>query len=51
MDDLDVIRLAVVDIIPRERIARGQTEVKGKFGKRAKRAPQAIHLTLLQVFP
>jgi hypothetical protein len=32
MDDLDVIRLAVVDIIPRERIARARTEVKGKFG-------------------
>jgi len=33
MDDLDVIRLAVVDIIPRERIARGRTEVKEKFSK------------------
>jgi hypothetical protein len=32
MDDLDVIRLAVVDIIPRERIARAALDVKGKFG-------------------
>ena len=31
MDDLDVIRLAVVDIIPRERIARAGMDVKGKF--------------------
>jgi hypothetical protein len=33
MDDLDVIRLVVVDIIPRKRIARGRTEVKEKFSK------------------
>ena len=31
MDDLDVIRLAVVDIIPRERIARARRDVKQKF--------------------
>jgi hypothetical protein len=31
MDDLDVIRLAVVDIIPRERIARARMDVKEKF--------------------
>ena len=33
MDDLDVIRLAVVDNITRERIARDGTEVKGNFGE------------------
>jgi hypothetical protein len=33
MDDLDVIRLAVVDNITRKRIARAGIEVKGKFGK------------------
>jgi hypothetical protein len=33
MDDLDVIRLAVVDIIPRERIARARVDVKGKFAR------------------
>jgi hypothetical protein len=32
MDDLDVIRLAVVDIIPRKRIPRALVDVKGKFG-------------------
>jgi hypothetical protein len=33
MDDLDVIRLAVINIIQRERIARARMDVKGKFGK------------------
>jgi len=33
MDDLEVIRLAVADIIAKERIARKGMEVKGKFGK------------------
>ncbi len=33
MDDLDVIRLAVVDNITRERIARAGSKVKGKFVK------------------
>jgi len=33
MDDLDVIRLAVVDNIARKRIARDGTEVKGNFGE------------------
>ncbi len=33
MDDLDVIRLAVVDNITKERIARAGMKVKGKFGK------------------
>jgi hypothetical protein len=47
MDDLAVIRLAVADIIPRERIARAGMDVKGKFrGER-----RAGYLTLLQVFP
>jgi hypothetical protein len=32
MDDLDVIRLAVADIIPGERIPRAAVDVKGKFG-------------------
>jgi hypothetical protein len=31
MDDLDPVPLAVVDIIPRERIARKGMDVKGKF--------------------
>jgi hypothetical protein len=33
MDDLDVIRLAVVDNITWERIARAGMEVKGNFGE------------------
>ena len=33
MDDLEVIRLAVVDIISRKRIARRRMNVKGKFGE------------------
>src|SRR6266702_8994369 len=33
MDDLEVIRLVVADIIAKERIARKGMEVKGKFGK------------------
>ena len=33
MDDLEVIRLAVVDNITRETIARAGMKVKGKFGK------------------
>jgi hypothetical protein len=33
MDDLDVIRLAVVDNITRKSIARAGMEVKGKFVK------------------
>ena len=33
MDDLDVIRLAVADIIPRKRIPRAAVDVKGKFGE------------------
>ena len=33
MDDLDVIRLAVVDNITRERIARAGMKVKGKVWK------------------
>ena len=33
MDDLDVIRLAVVDNITKGRIARAGMKVKGKFGK------------------
>jgi hypothetical protein len=33
MDDMEVIRLAVVDIIPGKRIARLGMEVKGKFGE------------------
>ena len=33
MDDLEVIRLAVVDNITRERIARDGMEVKGNFGE------------------
>ena len=32
MDDLDVIRLAVIDNITRERIARARMEVKENFG-------------------
>jgi hypothetical protein len=32
MDDLDVIRLAVVDIIPEKRIPRAAVDVKGEFG-------------------
>jgi hypothetical protein len=31
MDDLDVIRLAVVDVIARKRIARTRMEVKGNL--------------------
>ena len=50
MDDLDVIRLAVVDIIPKERIARARMEVKEKFGKWAETVEEG-GLTLLQVFP
>jgi hypothetical protein len=37
MDDLDAIRLAVADIIPRERIARTGMKVKGKFGERGRK--------------
>ncbi len=33
MDDLDVIRLAVVDNITKGRIARAGVKVKGKFVK------------------
>jgi hypothetical protein len=33
MDDLEVIRLAVVDNIARERITRDGMEVKGNFGE------------------
>ena len=32
MDDLDVIRLAVIDNITKERIARARMEVKENFG-------------------
>jgi hypothetical protein len=35
MDDLDVIRLAVREIIPKGRIARVGKDVKEKFGKAA----------------
>ncbi len=35
MDDLDVIRLAVRETIPKGRIAREGMDVKGKFGKGA----------------
>jgi hypothetical protein len=31
MDDLDTIRLAVVDIIPRNRVTQAGMDVKGKF--------------------
>jgi hypothetical protein len=34
MDDLDIIRLAVREIISKRRIAREGMDVKGKFGKR-----------------
>jgi len=51
MDDLDVIRLAVVDIIPRKRITRARMDVKGKFRGEVADAPKTGDLTLLQVFP
>jgi hypothetical protein len=47
MDDLAVIRLAVADIIPRDRIARAGMDVKGKF----RGEWRAGYLALLQVFP
>jgi hypothetical protein len=47
MDDLDVIRLAVVDNITRKSIARAGMEVKRKFGKVSKRG----YLARLQVLP
>ena len=40
MDDLDVIRLAVVDIIPRKRITRARMDVKGKFRGEVADAPK-----------
>jgi len=46
MDDLDVIRLAVIDNITGERIARARMEVKENFGDGAE-ALQAVSLALL----
>jgi hypothetical protein len=50
MDDLEVIRLAVIDNIPKERIARARMEVKRNFGGGVE-ARQAVYLTLLQLSP
>jgi hypothetical protein len=49
MDDLDVIRLAVIDNIAKERIARARMEVKENFGEGAE-VLQAVSLAPLQVF-
>ncbi len=40
MDDLEVIRLAVKEIIPERRIAREGMDVKEKFGKRKGKHPR-----------
>jgi len=50
MDDLDVIRLAVVDNIARKRIAREGIEVKGNFGE-AGGSAQTDHLPPLEALP
>jgi len=42
MDDLDVIRLAVADIIAKERIARKGMEVKGKFWERRRKCKNGL---------
>jgi hypothetical protein len=42
MDDLDVIRLAVVDNIARKRIAREGMEVKGNFGEAGESAQNGL---------
>jgi hypothetical protein len=50
MDDLDVIRFAVVDNITRERIARAGMEVKGNFGD-AGGSAQTDYLPPLEALP
>ncbi len=40
MDDLDIIRLAVIEIIPKGRIAREGMDVKEKFGKWWRKRPR-----------
>jgi hypothetical protein len=50
MDDLDVIRLAVVDNIARKRIARDGMEVKGNFGDAGESAQNGL-LNPLQALP
>jgi hypothetical protein len=50
MDDLDVIRFAVVDNITRERIARDGIEVKGNLGMPAE-APKTDYLPPLEALP
>jgi hypothetical protein len=42
MDDLEVIRLAVVDNIARKRIARDGMKVKGNFGEVGRSAQNAL---------
>jgi len=49
MDDLDVIRLAVIDNITEERIALARMEVKENFGEGTD-VLQAVSLAPLQVF-
>jgi hypothetical protein len=51
MDDLDVIRLAVMENISKERIARGRNESEGESLERGGGYVKACRLTSLQVFP
>ena len=51
MDDLEVIRLAVKEIIPEGRIAREGMDVKEKFGNGGESTRGEPYLTHLQVFP
>jgi len=51
MDDLDVIRLAVKEIIAERRIPREGRDVKEKFGEGGESAGGDSYLTHLQVFP
>ena len=50
MDDLEVIRLAVVDNIARKRIARDGMKVKRNFGK-LEEVPKMHYLTPLEALP